>query len=136
MPNPPQLRDSLIDKLGSLLPENGRSLLHHPDQCLKQYLTHENMILHLTMMSVSLIQNRVKMTRILSEMIIDELFYFSQLDITRTSTPTVLKNLIAAKHSKSHDNLLQIIQTLSYKDLLDIRNHQSGWVVQMVITTD
>lgn len=136
MPNPPQLRDSLIDKLGSLLPENGRSLLHHPDQCLKQYLTHENMILHLAMMSVSLIQNSIKMTRIFSEMIIDELFYFSQLDITRTSTPTVLKNLMAAKHSKSHDNLLQIIQTLSYKDLLDIRNHQSGWVVQMVITTD
>ncbi len=114
MTNPPQLRDSLIDKLGSLLPENGQSLLHHPDQCLKQYLTHENMILHLAMMGVSLIQNSIKMTRILSEMNIGD----------------------AAKHSKSHDNLLQIIQTRSYKDLLDIRNHQSGWVVQMVITTD
>ena len=114
MPNPPLHKNSLIDILGSLLPEKGKSLLHHPDQCLKQYLNHGNRILHLAMMSVSLIQNSIKMTRILSEMIIDELFYFSQLDITRTSTQTVLKNLMTAKHSKFHDNLLQIIQKFPY----------------------
>ena len=122
MPHPPLHKNSLIDKLGSLLPENGKSLLYHPDQCLKQYLNHENTILHLAMMSVSLVKNSIKMTRILSEMIIDELFYFSQLDITRTSTQTVLKNLMTAKHSKSHDNLLQIIQKFPYQELFDIRN--------------
>ena len=109
--------------LDTLLPRGGASLMTIPSLDLERYLDHINKLSHLNLTSMSLIEEHDAVIQLLSRSIIDTMKMFRKLDNTRKNTPQYLYHLSNAISLEKHDAAITLIDSITYNDLLDIRNH-------------